>query len=293
MIGWAYQSGNFLPLDEVRLPLHDAGLTMGITATDQSRTYQQHLFRLEDHLTRFQQSCALCHLQLRLTPAELKKIIHEVLARSRDAEPDIREWTVVWILTGGTVGSYLGLPGGILQAEPELIVYAFPISEARFQHYYEKGAIVRIARTVTSPTGPLTLAKQRSRLHWWLAEHEVKAINPQAHALLLDQEGYITETAGANLILVRGNELTTPSRQRVLSGISLQAVRELAVHLHLRFSEADLTENDLDSADEAMLTSTPYGIAPIGNLNGRKLNIAGPIFQKLWSAWQGFRLAHD
>ncbi|HMO35414.1 MAG TPA: aminotransferase class IV [Gemmatales bacterium] len=288
MIGWAYQAGNYLPLDEVRVPLHDAGLAMGITATDQCRTYRQQLFRLDDHLLRFQRSCSLCKLQLRLSQSELKKLILEVLARSRDAEPAVKEWTVVWILTGGTLGSYIGLPGGILQAEPELIIYSFPVSETRFQHYYEKGAIVRIPRSVCSLPGPWTHAKQRSRLHWWLAEQEVKAIHPQAQALLLDSEGYLTETASANCIFVVQGKLSTPRSTRVLQGISLQAVKELAEHLRLPLQEEDWKEDDLDKVEEAFLTSTPYGIAPIGNLEGRKLPIAGPVFQKLWNMWQGY-----
>lgn len=286
MIGWAYQSGHFLPLDEVRLPLNDAGFAMGVAATDQCRTYQKKLFRLQDHVERFHRSCAECKLQLRLRPSELQKVIEDVLQRSQQSEPCTKEWTVVWLMTGGTIGSYFGLPGGILQAEPELIVYAFPINEVRFQHYYERGAVIRIARSITSPAGPWTRAKQRSRLHWWLAEQEVKNIHPDAQALLLDNAGYLTETALANLILVQGQQLRTPRQPRVLAGISLMVVKELCQELNLTLQEADLREGDLPTADEAILTSTPFGIAPIGNIEGRKLLVNGPMFEKLWTAWK-------
>lgn len=292
MIGWAYQSGRYLPLEEVRLPVHDAGFAMGVTATDQCRTYSGKLFRLPDHLDRFQRSCAICKLQLRLQPAELSKIINEVLQRSQQSEPEVPEWSVVWLMTGGVVGNYLGLPGGILQAEPELIVYAFPFSDVRFQHFYERGAVVRIARSITSPGGPWTSAKQRSRLHWWLAEQEVKNIHPEGQALLLDREGFVTETSIANIILVQNGRLRTPRSSRVLAGVTLQVVKELCSQLQLQWEEADLREDDILSAEELLLTSTPFGIAPVGNIDGRKLPVNGPVFSKLWLAWQQLTIAH-
>jgi branched-subunit amino acid aminotransferase/4-amino-4-deoxychorismate lyase len=63
-------------------------------------------------------------------------------------------------------------------------------------------------------------------------------------------------------------------------------VKELSTQLALKWEEADLREDDLQNAQELLLTSTPFGIAPVGNLDGRKLPINGPIFTKLWSAWQ-------
>lgn len=188
-------------------------------------------------------------------------------------------------MTGGVVGNYLGLPGGILQAEPELIVYAYPFSDVRFQHFYERGAVVRIARSITSPGGPWTSAKQRSRLHWWLAEQEVKNIHPEGQALLLDHEGFVTETSIANVILVQNGRLRTPRSSRVLEGVTLQVVKELCSQLALQWEEADLLEDDFNNIEEMLLTSTPFGIAPVGNLDGRKLPINGPVFTKLWVAW--------
>src|SRR5207302_1251856 len=73
--------------------------------------------------------------------------------------------------------------------------------------------------------------KQRSRLHWWLAEQEVHQVDPLASALLLDDQGHVTETAAANFLLVRRGEVLSPPRSSVLSGVSLQVTQELCRQL--------------------------------------------------------------
>ena len=78
--------------------------------------------------------------------------------------------------------------------------------------------------------------KHRSRLHWRLAQQEVSRRQPGSIALLLDQEGFVTETAAANLCVVEGNSVLSPPLDSVLNGISLNVVRG--------FRELGLFSND-------------------------------------------------
>src|SRR5205807_4499414 len=56
-------------------------------------------------------------------------------------------------------------------------------------------------------------------------------------ALLLDEHGHVTETAGANFLLVQGGAVLSPPRSSVLGGVSLQVVQELFAELRLPFLE--------------------------------------------------------
>lgn len=285
---WAYHSNAFVPLDQVNIPLNDMGFVMGVTVTDQCRTYRQKPFRLHDHLQRFVRSCQLCGVHCPETLPALEQIIGEVLTRNVALVSPTTEWSIVWLATPGQVGSFLGQPGTVRDAKPRLIVYAFPVDISRFDSFYEQGVELRLARYVTCP--PPTVvhphAKQRSRLHWWLAEGEVKQTFPTASALLLDQNGFVTETASSNLLLVRDGQVFTPRRTRILPGVSLQVMEELCKQADIPFMEADLREADLAAADEAIVSSTPFGIAPVGMLEGRRLPLDGPMFTRLSEAWQ-------
>lgn len=283
----AYDNGAIRPLNQVSIALNDVGFVMGVTVTDQCRTYGQQPFRLRDHVERFYRSCELCGVVCAVQRDELERIIGEVLRRNVPLESPGTEWSIVWFATPGIVGSFLGQPGTVRDARPLLTVYAFPVDARRFVGYYERGAELRLARKVTSP--PATVihphAKQRSRLHWWLAEGEVKHQYPTASGLLLDAEGFVTETASCNLLLVRDSKMLSPRRTRILPGVSLQVVEELCAKEGIDFVEADLREVDLANADEALLCSTPFGIAPVGSLEGRSLAIDGPMFTRLWASW--------
>src|SRR5262249_50841652 len=104
-------------------------------------------------------------------------------------------------------------------------------------------------------------------------------------ALLRDLDGRLTETAAANFLLVRDGAVWTPPRPFVLGGISLMTVEELCAEIAIPFKERLLTLTDIYSADEAMLSSTPYCLAGVRAINGLPLTWPGPVFERLLAAW--------
>lgn len=286
MTFWAFQHDQFLPLDQVRLSPADAGFAFGATITDQCRTYQQKPFRLYDHLHRFFRSASLVGMPVPYSFERIGAILQELLERNRKQLP-AAEWTLTWLLTPGDVGYFLGRPGGLMEAQPHFLAYSYPLQTERFSLYYTQGATVMLSRTTQSvPASVISpQIKQRSRIHWWMAEREIKSRHPQAHALLLDSQGHFTETASANVLLVSQGKVYSPRRNNILHGMSLQVTEELCQLCGIHFEETDLTEKDIGEAEEAFLSSTPYGIAPIGLFEDRTLPVHGPIFSKLRLAW--------
>jgi branched-chain amino acid aminotransferase len=72
-----------------------------------------------------------------------------------------------------------------------------------------------------------------------------------------------------------------------LHGISLSVVVELAQQLGIPSNERDLSTDDVASADEVLLTSTPMCLLPATRFNGRPIGAGepGPIFHHLLKAW--------
>jgi branched-chain amino acid aminotransferase len=130
--------------------------------------------------------------------------------------------------------------------------------------------------------------KQRSRMHWWLAEQDARRIEPGSIALLRDAYGFVTETAAANILVVQGNRVISPPAACRLGGISLDVTIELCSALGFRFEERQLTVADCVSSDEAMLTSTPYGLVGIRSIAGTSLAWPGQITERLRHAWNEY-----
>jgi branched-subunit amino acid aminotransferase/4-amino-4-deoxychorismate lyase len=165
-------------------------------------------------------------------------------------------------------------------------MHTFPLPFVRYASLFRDGArlIVPPTRHVPVCCIPRTI-KQRSRLHWRLAQQEVERIDPGASALLVDEHDHVTETAAANFLIVRGGAILTPPRGSVLDGVSLRVVAELCAEQGIPFHEQSLTVADCLTADEAMLSSTTFCLAGVRSLNGVLLPWPGPIFTQLLAAW--------
>ena len=125
-------------------------------------------------------------------------------------------------------------------------------------------------------------------MHQWLADQEVQQVDPQGITLWLDLNGNITETSGSNFIIVRNDTVVAPPFRNTLPGISLLTVQELCSNLKIPFEQTDFQVYDVMNASEAMLTSTPYCLAPVTRINGAPIgkgDVGGPVFRRLAVAW--------
>jgi len=129
--------------------------------------------------------------------------------------------------------------------------------------------------------------KQRSRLHWWLADRQTQSVDPRAITLLLDLDGNVTECAGSNFVIIKDGAIISPPPRNILWGISLETVRELAPQLGLDFVTRDFQPYDVVNAEEAWLTTTPYCVAPCTKINHIPIGDGqpGPWWKKMIAAW--------
>src|SRR6266699_5553066 len=100
----AYLNGRFVPQTEFVLPFHDAGFVLGATVTDLCRTFHFRLFRLQDHLARFRQSCELAEISQPVADAKLTRIAEDLAAHNGPllaAEDDL---LLIMIATPGPIG---------------------------------------------------------------------------------------------------------------------------------------------------------------------------------------------
>jgi branched-chain amino acid aminotransferase len=81
--------------------------------------------------------------------------------------------------------------------------------------------------------------------------------------------------------------LASPPSTKILHGISLAVVVALARQAGIPCTERDLTPDDVASADEVFLTSTPLCMLPVTRLNGRPIGSGRPgaMFYRILAAW--------
>ncbi len=283
-----YLNGNMLPASQASINIYDAGVVQGATVTEMVRTFHQHLYRLDDHLARIERSLRYVRFDIGMTMNELGHVCEELAKTNAALLDHDDELGLVIFVTAGENRIYAGSAGGGARQTPTVCVHTFPLPFEIFAKKMNHG--VHVVTPSTRHVPPQCCdpkMKYRSRMHYYLADQEALLVDPDAVALLLDLDGNVTETSGANFLMVDNGTIVSPTLRNTLPGISRMTVIELAAALGIPFVERDFQPFDVVNADEAFLTTTPYCIMPVTKINGITIGCGRPgeVFAKLMEAW--------
>ena len=96
-------------------------------------------------------------------------------------------------------------------------------------------------------------------------------------SLMLDYDGYVAESTGANIFFVKKNKLYTPIADCFLNGITRKTVIHLAKKNNIKVIEKRVTPKDLLSADEIFLTGTAVEITPVSQIDKYNFSVCDLI----------------
>ena len=248
---------------DARIPVKDHGFLYGDGIFEGLRIRGRRIFRLEDHLDRFEVAARAIALELPGGRDALREIVLET-ARAFGAD----EAYARLIVTRG-VGA-LGVDPASCP-EPRVICLVDQIS------IYPAEKLARGIDLVTASwrRPPADVLDPRvtslNYLNNTLAVLEAKQRGAD-DALLLNAAGTIAEAAVANVFALRDGELLTPpGTDGALEGITRRTVLEIAPELGIRARVATLGRFDLFAAEEFFLTGSGAGIVPVRSLDGRKV----------------------
>ena len=284
-----YLNDGFVNESEAHISIVDAGIVMGATVTEMTRTFGQKPYRLKDHVDRLYRSVKYARLgTLSVDKDEMIAITKRLAAHNSALEGEGVEIGIIHFITPGLFQGYVGGAAAGDKMSPTICVHSFPLQFHRFRRGLLEGlhAITPATRHIP-PQCLEPKMKYRSRLHWWIADREVKAIDPEAVTLLLDVDGNLTETSGANFMLVQDGVIHSPTTRNILPGVARKTVMETAARLSIPFLEEDLQLYHAVNADEAFITTTPICICPVTRVNHVPIGDGkpGPVFEKLLTAW--------
>lgn len=251
------------------------------------RSFNKEMFKLDAHLHRLMDSikftempCAYNFYQLRAAHEDL------IFANRKEFAEDDEYRTYVNVSRGP-----LPIYSEILEAKPWVMITVYPLrwSLMGMSSFYATGVSAHIPSQRAIPSRYLeNKVKHHCRLSSRLAELEAKGQNENAWPILLDDDGFITESTGANAFIVKRDRLITPEPRNCLRGISRSFVLSLAKKWNVEFRERNIEPYDLVTADEAFLTATPFCIMPCTSINGQKIGKGkvGPMTEFLSRKWE-------
>jgi branched-subunit amino acid aminotransferase/4-amino-4-deoxychorismate lyase len=284
----AYWNGSFLPASQLAVSATDQGFVQGVTVAEQLRTFNGRLFRLEQHCDRLARSLEIIDVPWPQAREQIVAVAEELVARNYPLQAAGDDLGLSLFITPGPYSTfassgYAPPPG----ASIGMHTYALPFH--LWVEKYERGESLRVTsvRQVSTQCWPAEL-KCRSRMHYYLADAEARRLEPGSRALLLNEDGFVTESSTANLLVYRASEgLLSPPRAMILPGVTVAATAELAGTLNIPFREVPLRVDDVAQADEVLLCSTSPCVWSVTRLNGLPIGTGrpGPICQRLQQAW--------
>ncbi|KAK7397231.1 hypothetical protein VNO78_18398 [Psophocarpus tetragonolobus] len=276
----AWVGDEIVPRDSAKVSVFDSVVQGGDSVWEGLRVYNGKIFKLEEHLDRLFDSAKALAFENVPSRDEIKEAIFGTLIRNGMFDNShIR----LSLTRGKKVTS--GMSPAFNLYGCTLIVLA----EWKPPVYDNTRGIVLVTATTrrNSPNNLDSKIHHNNLLNNILAK--IEGNNAKADdAIMLDQDGYLSETNATNIFVVKKGRVLTPHADYCLPGITRATVMDLVVKEQLILEERRISLSEVHTADEVWTTGTMGELSPVVKVDGRIIGNGevGPITRSLQAAYK-------
>jgi D-alanine transaminase len=278
-----YLNGAYKPLSQAQVSVLDRGFLFGDGIYDVAPVYGRKLFRFDDHMARLKRSLDKIRIANPHSPEQWLERCRKLVAAL--AETEGADDQVVYIqVTRGVAPRDHVMPEGIA---PTVFMMSNPMKPPTAEQRHG-GVACTTARDFRWERGDIksisllgnVLARQMS------ADHG-------AVETIMFRDGWLTEAAACNVWIVKdGAFLGPPKSEHVLEGIRVELLHELCEEEGIAYNLKPISEADVRSADEVILSSATKEVLAVTKLDGEPVGHGalrgkpGPVYARLHEAYQ-------
>ncbi len=279
---WAFLGGEQVPLEDAKVGVmthalhYGTAVFEGIRGNRNERSGNVVIFRLKEHYERLLRGCKILRIELPFSVDDLCKITVDLLERNGYSED-------VYIRPLAFKGQEAIANLKLHELDDEFMLVIVP-----FGSYIDNSRPLKCQTSSwrrpmdsSMPTGVKISGLYTTSI---LAKTEA-VMAGYDEAILLNQDGTVSEGSGENLFMVRDGVIITPSEtDNCLLGITRDSVIQLArEELGMDVSQRHIHRSELYLADEVFLTGTAAHVLAVGELDHQAVGTGetGPITQKL------------
>jgi branched-chain amino acid aminotransferase len=278
---WVYYEGAMCRYGDAHLGLlthalhYGTGCFEGIRAYWSERQRRLNVFRLRDHLERMQGNARMLHMALPLPVDELCRITVDLLCRNRFTV-DVYIRPLVYKATEEVGIRFHNLRDGFMIVAVPFGAYVDTTGGIRCQ--------VSSWRRIDDNVAPARSKATGIYVNSALAKTEA-FLNGFDEAIVLTQDGHVSEGSAENIFLVRdGRLITPPVSENIVEGITRSTLMRLARdELGVEVVEREVDRTELYVADEVLLCGTGAEVSPVIEIDRRTIadGEPGPVTQRL------------
>jgi len=252
-----YFNGNFVKASEASINLYSQSLHYGYAVFEGIKSYKTDggtiIFKAEEHYDRLRRSAALMHIPFEYSTEELTALSYEVLKRNGLSDAYMRPIVMC--------SPNMSLSKG---KESYLAIEAWEWSNG-----YMANKMRIMTSTFERPNPKAFKVEAKVSGHYVnsiLACQEAKDAGYD-EALVLDSNGYVAESSGANVFYEKDGILYTPAKGSILPGITRATVLEICAELDIPTQEKLFTPAEMRGADAAFFCGTAAEILALDSLD--------------------------
>jgi branched-chain amino acid aminotransferase len=256
--GWIWLDGRFVPWRDANLHVLTHAMHYGSAVFEGERMYDGRIFALEAHTRRLFRSAEILDFEISYSEAEINRACVETCAKNRLTDCYVRP--IAW-----RGAEQLSVSALATTTHVAIAVWEWPkyFNAERFQ----RGVRLCWAKYRRPPANAApTEAKAAGLYMICTASKNAAERAGYDDALMLDSNGAIAETTGANIFFVRDGALYTPTPHCFLDGITRQTVIALARTRGLQVYEMRIDPQDLPTFTESFIVGTAAEVTPVGEI---------------------------
>jgi branched-chain amino acid aminotransferase len=278
---WAFFRGELVPLRDARISVMTHAFNYGTAVFEGIRAYwnpeQGQLYGLDliQHYERIKASARLLFMDVPYTAEQLAGHTVEMLRRDGLRE-DVYIRPLIY-KSSETIGVRLH------NLDADVVIFGVPFG----QYIDTEGGIraqVSTWRRTDDNAIPARGKITGAYVNGALAKSEAQ-LNGFDEAIVLTQDGHVSEGSAENLFIVKGGRLVTPSvTDNILEGITRRRLMVVArERLEIAVEERTIDRTELYNADEVFLCGTGAQISPVVEIDRRAIGAGrpGPITRQL------------
>lgn len=280
-----YVGGTLVERANAKVSVFDSVVQGGDAVWEGLRVYKGRIAALDGHLERMQRSAKALAFELVPTSAEIRDAVFQTLqANGMQDEAHIR-----LTLTRGEKTTS-GMNPKFNQSGCTLIVLA----EWKPPVYSDNG--IRVVSASTRRNTPECLDSKihhNNLLNNILASIEANVAGVDC-AIMLDVNGFVSETNDTNIFLVSDGIVRTPHADSCLPGLTRRMILDICAEQDMAAEERNISLTEIYTADEVFTSGTMGELTPVLEADGRVIGegVVGAVTKKLQTLHREFAYQH-
>ena len=289
----AFFEGAIVPIEQAKISItnhtlhYGTGCFAGIRAYWNEKQQQLYVFRLPDHYARFLNSAKLLHSVIGFTNQQLQDFTLDLL-RQEAWKQNVYIRPIAY-KDEGVFRVWLH------DANDKVAIFSQPTGDYLPD---DKGITVCVSswRRVDDTAIPARGKVNGTYVNSSLAKSDAM-LSGFNEAILLNQDGHVSEATAANFMMVRDGVLITPPiTANLLEGVVRRSMLELAnKELGIPTEQRNIDRSELYMADEAFFCGTGVQMAAISEIDHRSIGNGGkgPITSALGDLFYRVLIAEE